>query len=117
MSIRHRPLTLLNPISEVRELVLVLVVVLVLDLLGFLRRKEGRFSSNYFVRSVSRWDIQLLEHEQEHEHGFSISEFRLNGSTPPLKGGQSSAQAALAALWRALGLGALVSSAMTMRKE
>jgi hypothetical protein len=29
---------------------------------------------------VSRWDIWLLEdeHEQEHEHGFSISEFRLN---------------------------------------
>jgi hypothetical protein len=28
---------------------------------------------------VSRWDIQLPEdeHEQEHEHGFSISEYRL----------------------------------------
>jgi hypothetical protein len=70
--------------------VLVLVVVLSLPNealaklgarpVGLLRHNESRFSCNNFVRSVSRWDIQLLEdeHEQEHEHGFSISEFRLN---------------------------------------
>jgi hypothetical protein len=76
-----------SPISEVSGLVLVLVVVLSLPNealaklgarpVGLLRHNESRFSCDNFVRSVSRWDIQLLEdeHEQEHEHGFSISEF------------------------------------------
>jgi hypothetical protein len=64
-----------SPISEVRGLVLVLVVLslpneawakLGARPVGLLRHNESRFSCNNFVRSVSRWDILLLEHEQEH---------------------------------------------------
>ena len=59
-----------SPISEVRGLVLVLVVLslpneawakLGARPVGLLRHNESRFSCNNFVRSVSRWDIQLLE--------------------------------------------------------
>jgi hypothetical protein len=50
-------------------------LVLVLDLLAF-RHDESRSSCNNFVRSASRWEIQLLEDDQEHEHDFSISDFR-----------------------------------------
>jgi hypothetical protein len=35
-----------------------------------LRHNESRFFCNNFVRSVSRWNIQLLE--DQHEHGFTI---------------------------------------------
>jgi hypothetical protein len=79
-----------GPLLVVLVLVLVLVLELVVMLslpnealaklgarpIGLLRHNESRFSCNNFVRSVSRWNIQLLE--DEHEHGFSISEFRLN---------------------------------------
>jgi hypothetical protein len=65
----------LNPISEVRGLVLVLVVVLVLDLLGFCAatkadfpaRRGGFAQCHGGISSFSR-----TKHEQEHEHGFYL---------------------------------------------
>jgi hypothetical protein len=62
-----------SPLHSVRGLVLVLV----LDLLGLLRHDESRFSRDNFDSLTAKVDIKLLEHEQEHEHGFLISEFRL----------------------------------------
>jgi hypothetical protein len=57
----------------------VLVVVLVLDLLG-LGREEGSIFPRLFC-SVSVTS-RILEHDDEHEHDFSTSVFRINRRAP-----------------------------------
>jgi len=53
--------------------------VLVLDLWGFCAEKRADLLGNYFVPLVWRWDVRILEDDDEHENedDFSTSEFSL----------------------------------------